>query len=238
MAAWGRTRQRRLAEAEVVVVGTGRIGGVTAPGLHTAGIGRITCIDPQVIERGQLGALLFASGQDIGRPKAKVLAEFLSRRTQGKVIGIVGKVENVGFERLLTKRTLAICCANNIAARHYVERSAIAAQVPVIQVAAFDSRDKHAGMITFHFPEYPHLVCYACLHEQAKQKRSAALLTTVTGVIGQWAAYEAVMLLAGFRRDLEKAGNVVMIDLETGRVESLTLMRRPDCEVCKPSWPS
>ena len=53
---------------------------------------------------------------------------------------------------------------------------------------------------------------------------------SVTAILGYWAAHLAVLELSGLRRNVNKS--LVLLDLDAGTVDSLSVERRPDCAVC------
>lgn len=103
-----------LRGAGVVVLGAGGVGCAAAAGLVASGVGRIHCVDHDLVELSNLNRqLLYAQG-DIGRPKVDVAAERLralddvvtvstSRQLLGGVEDIRAAIE--GFD-------VVLCCAD------------------------------------------------------------------------------------------------------------------------------
>jgi hypothetical protein len=61
--------QARLAAARVTVLGVGGNGGVAALALAAAGVGRMHCVDPDVVELSNLSRQVLYTEADIGAPK-------------------------------------------------------------------------------------------------------------------------------------------------------------------------
>jgi molybdopterin/thiamine biosynthesis adenylyltransferase len=231
--ALGKRAQAQLAHARVLVVGAGRVGVNAVLGVHAAGVGRITIIDPQVMEPEQLGPYWFATEADLGQPKAQVLARFLSRRRLGDVYALQQPAESAEAERLFSQVDLAICCANTISARFAAERQSIAARIPVIQAAAFDGRERFGGMIHIRRPSLPERSCYGCLVDpQGKFARGEGLLSSVTAVIGNLAAHLAVMELGGERSRRPFHNNLLILNVEAAALESFAVERKAGCRIC------
>ena len=73
----GEDGQERISEAEVLIIGCGGLGGVAAVYLAASGIGRIHLIDYDVVEVSNLHRQVFFKPEDVGKPKARVLARYL-----------------------------------------------------------------------------------------------------------------------------------------------------------------
>jgi molybdopterin-synthase adenylyltransferase len=71
--------QARLKKARVTVLGVGGIGSAVAASLTASGVGRLHCVDFDVVELGNLNRQLLYTEADVGRPKAEVAAERLRR---------------------------------------------------------------------------------------------------------------------------------------------------------------
>ncbi|WP_430780014.1 HesA/MoeB/ThiF family protein [Actinoplanes sp. G11-F43] len=71
--------QLRLKQARVTVLGLGGTGGTVALALAASGVGRIHCVDADVVELSNLNRQTQFDETDIGRPKADVTAGRLRR---------------------------------------------------------------------------------------------------------------------------------------------------------------
>ena len=72
--------QQRLAESHVVVLGCGGIGNFVSVALATAGVGRLTLVDADVVETSNLTRQILFSNSDVGTKKITALARELQRR--------------------------------------------------------------------------------------------------------------------------------------------------------------
>lgn len=73
----------RLRRAFVVVVGLGGVGSHAAVALARAGVGRLRLVDPDCLTASSLNRHAVAVPEDVGRPKAELLAEHLERIRPG-----------------------------------------------------------------------------------------------------------------------------------------------------------
>ncbi|MEU3183359.1 ThiF family adenylyltransferase [Streptomyces sp. NPDC006923] len=69
--------QARLRSARVLLLGLGGTGGFAAQGLVASGVGRMHCVDGDVVELSNLNRQPLYRESDIGRPKAEAAAEAL-----------------------------------------------------------------------------------------------------------------------------------------------------------------
>ncbi|GAB3745082.1 hypothetical protein GCM10027598_80910 [Amycolatopsis oliviviridis] len=95
--------QVRLAEARVVVIGVGGVGCTAALGLCMSGVGRLHCVDPDVVELSNLSRQILYTEKDLGRLKVEVAVERLrAANSDIEVTGEPTKVEDVASLRRLT----------------------------------------------------------------------------------------------------------------------------------------
>jgi len=71
--------QKRLTHAQVVVCGCGGLGGHVIENLARVGVGNLTIFDPDVFSSSNLNRQLGALSETLGKNKAEVLAERVSR---------------------------------------------------------------------------------------------------------------------------------------------------------------
>ena len=67
----------RLNEARVILFGVGGVGGWCAEALVRSGIGQLTIVDPDLVDRSNINRQLPATSSTVGRPKVEVLRERL-----------------------------------------------------------------------------------------------------------------------------------------------------------------
>src|SRR5438552_1144603 len=139
--------QERLSRARVHISGTGRIGSSVAIHLAGAGVRRISANDPQKVEAENLGHCAFARPPDLGEEKVYVLAKFFDGRPQFVFAPLVAPAESPKVDPYIRRARLLISCANTVEGRLAAERKAITYGKPVIQVAAFDGRERLGGLI-------------------------------------------------------------------------------------------
>ena len=86
--------QRLLRNARVVLVGVGGTGSSAALALAASGIGRLHCVDPDVVEPSNLNRQVLYTERDLGRPK--VAAAVTRLRQLNSDIEITGERARIG----------------------------------------------------------------------------------------------------------------------------------------------
>ncbi|WP_216214673.1 ThiF family adenylyltransferase [Amycolatopsis aidingensis] len=98
--------QIRLSRARVVVVGLGGVGCTAALALAQSGVGRLHCVDHDVVELSNLNRQVLYGERDLGQPKAEVAVAKL--RAVNSDIEVTG--EPTRIEHPAALRSLAAAC--------------------------------------------------------------------------------------------------------------------------------
>ena len=121
----GEVGQEKLQNASVLIVGCGGLGSPIAVYLAASGIGKIHLVDFDIVAVSNLHRQVFYSLEDIGKPKAEVLSQFIKKRApftqitftntpilKENVLELVSKVDIVvdGTDSLPTKYLLNDAC--------------------------------------------------------------------------------------------------------------------------------
>lgn len=145
----------RAAALPVAVVGCGSNGSLLAEGLARLGH-PLTLIDPDRIERGNLGTLAASPG-DIGRPKADALAERIGGLTPCRTL-VAYVAEHVAV-RAIARCALLVTAVDNDSARALAARLAAAYLKPHLDVATGVLAQARGGDIRLTFPGEGCLQC-------------------------------------------------------------------------------
>ena len=133
----GGVGQRKLKAARVAIVGAGGIGSAAIPALAGAGVGRLTIIDDDVVDRTNLHRQLIFRDDQIGRPKAELAAEFVRRSTRTSMSLQSGSDSTAAnAEELLSGHDLVIDGSDNFATRLVVGDALTRLGIPLVSAAA------------------------------------------------------------------------------------------------------
>ena len=137
VSSWGEEAQATLARLRIGIVGTGSVGSIVAEALARTGIGQITLIDFDTVERVNLDRLLHARHEDVVMYRSKVacLARGLKSSATAdnfRVEGIEWSVgEEEGFRAALDCDVL-FCCVDRPWGRSVLNFIAYAHLIPVV----------------------------------------------------------------------------------------------------------
>ncbi|MEL6386773.1 MAG: HesA/MoeB/ThiF family protein [Pseudomonadota bacterium] len=219
---------RKLKAASVTIVGAGALGGPCALYLAAAGVGRITLVDDDVVERSNLQRQVQYTEADIGEPKAVSLARRLGE-INGSVIAVPetrrfaagehlpGDILIDGTDNFDARFALNVLAHQS--GRHLVSGAALGWQG---QVSVFASGVESGSP------------CYRCLVPEtppdAETCESLGVVGAVCGMVGTRMALEALKLITGAGKPL--IGTLWILDGLTGRTRLVTLRQDPACQDC------
>jgi molybdopterin/thiamine biosynthesis adenylyltransferase len=235
--ALGLAGQRRLRQASVLVVGVGGIGTSVSSILAMAGIGKLVLVDPQLFAVENLNRCGWARPTDVGKPKVDVVTAGLLGRPHLEVLPFIGRAEDLDLEHLAAGVHLVVASSNTITSRIAAARLAVGLGLIHVSAALTDGRESLGGLVTTWAPNDRTLACPACfLTNGARPRRDESIMATVASAVGSIAASVAVQLLAHPDGQATlTAGNCINIDLNRYAVETLRVLRRPNCSVCSTS---
>src|SRR4029078_4973684 len=94
--------QRKLKAASAAIVGAGGIGSAAIPALAGAGIGRLTIIDDDVVDRSNLQRQWLFRDDQVGRPNAELAADFArSMNPTIETLPVRERIDGSNVEHLL-----------------------------------------------------------------------------------------------------------------------------------------
>jgi molybdopterin-synthase adenylyltransferase len=225
----GGAGQRKLKAANIAVVGAGGIGSAFIPALAGAGVGRLTIIDPDVVELSNLHRQpLFEEG-DAGQPKADLAAGFVRRLNHFVVVR--PREERIGpqnAKELLAGHDLVIDGSDNFATRLAVSDGCVALGIPLISAAAVQFQGQ-VGL----FRGQP---CYRCFvgdafdADDCDNCSELGVLGALTATAGSFAALLAINTIVGIGED--QAGRVHLFDGEKLEWRTIRIPPDPACRAC------
>ncbi len=229
----GLAGQQRLAESRVALIGAGGLGSPAALYLAAAGIGSLTLIDDDKVERSNLQRQVIHADVRIGMAKVKSARLALSALNPSIEINArEARVEAGNVESLLQGHDLILDGADNFPTRYLLDAACRRLRIPLVyaavhrfsgQVSVFDSRREDSPCYRCLFPEPPSAA-------EAPNCSEAGVLGVVPGIMGMLQASEAMKLLLGLGRTL--VGRLLCFDALDGSFRELRLPRDPRCPGC------
>jgi molybdopterin/thiamine biosynthesis adenylyltransferase len=224
--------QRRLLAAHALVIGAGGLGSPVALYLGTAGVGRITIVDGDVVDLTNLQRQIAHDLARLGTPKAASAARSIGAINPNvAVTALHERADAVRLADLVAGADVVIDCSDNFATRQAVNAACVAHLRPLVAGAAigFDGQVSVYDMRSAASP------CYACAFPPDPAFRDVACATMgvfapLVGIIGSVQAAEALKLLAGIGISL--AGRLQMLDARSMEWTEMRVARDPRCPVC------
>jgi molybdopterin/thiamine biosynthesis adenylyltransferase len=224
--------QERILAAHALVIGAGGLGSPVALYLGSAGVGRITLVDHDVVDLTNLQRQIAHTTQRVGQPKVASAAQAVQAiNPDVQVTALQERVDALRLHTLVQEATVVLDCSDNYATRQAVNAACVRLGKPLVAgaVIRFDAQ------ITVIDPRESSTPCYACLFDPAAQFEEVACSTMgvfapLVGVVGTLQATEALKLVAGVGTSL--AGRLLMLDGRSMEWSSLRTARNPACPVC------
>jgi len=227
--------QERLLAARALVIGAGGLGSPVALYLATAGVGRITLVDNDVVDLTNLQRQIAHTTARIGQPKVESARTAMAAiNPEVDIVALAERVDAAALDRLVRDADVVLDCCDNFATRHAVNRACVAHHKPLVSGAAI----RFDGQITVYDPRSADSPCYACVFPPSadfEETRCATMgvLAPLVGIIGAMQAAEALKLLSGAGTSL--AGRLQMLDARSMEWNEMRIRRDPACSVCSAS---
>ena len=218
--------QEKLANARVLIVGAGGLGGVSATCLALAGVGYLRLCDSDKVELSNLNRQILYSSRDIGRPKVQLAAErLLSCNPEIMIDPISDKLAEDNARELLSGCDLIIDGLDNHDDRMLLNKASCDLRIPYIYGAV----DEWQGQLSFFNP--PGTACLACLLPgPIHSLQPTSVFGAVPTAIGSLQATLALRYLMTGETPL---ANVLLIyHADTMIFETVTFEKLPNCTVC------
>ncbi|HWC06799.1 MAG TPA: ThiF family adenylyltransferase [Gemmatimonadota bacterium] len=226
--------QARLAGTHVVVVGCGALGSLQAELLTRAGVGRLTVLDRDFVERSNLQRQVLFTDRDAEQGLPKALAAERALRAINPEIRIDGVVDDLNpgtAAGLLGGADVVADGTDNFETRYLVNDWAVREGVPWVYAAVVGT----AGLVMPILPG--ETACLRCVFETAPAPGSlptcetAGVLGAAVAVVAGHQNAEILKLALGARDKVTRA--LLRLDVwETGWTSVATGPPRPDCPVC------
>ncbi|RDI97387.1 molybdopterin-synthase adenylyltransferase MoeB [Dyella solisilvae] len=229
----GEEGQARLGQSRIALLGAGGLGAPAALYLAAAGVGQLTLIDDDVVERSNLHRQVIHADARVGMSKAesaRITLAALNPRVRVDVRHERLQADNV--ERLLAGHDLVIDGADNFPARYLVSAASQRLRLPMVYGAV----ERFAGQVSVFDPRRADSPCYRCLFPEppsaaeAPNCSEAGVLGVLPGIVGLLQATEALKLLLGIGEPL--VGRLLGFDALAMRFRETRLPRDPACPGC------
>ncbi|MEW9623324.1 molybdopterin-synthase adenylyltransferase MoeB [Rhodanobacter geophilus] len=229
----GEAGQAKLAAAKIVLLGAGGLGAPAALYLAAAGVGQLTLIDDDRVERSNLHRQVIHADARVGMAKtesARLALNALNPRVRIETREERLRADNV--ERLLGGHDLVIDGADNFPARYLLAAATRRLRLPMVYGAV----ERFTGLVSVFDPRNDDAPCYRCLFPEppsaaeAPNCSEAGVLGVLPGIVGLLQATEALKLILGLGQPL--VGRLLSFDALGMHFREARLPRDPACPGC------
>jgi len=229
----GPTGQARLGAARIALVGAGGLGAPVSLYLAAAGVGHLTLIDDDRVERSNLQRQVVHADARIGMAKVESARMALAALNPSIEITAVGeRVVAANVEGLIEGHDVVIDGADNFPVRYLLGAACLRLRIPLVYGAVH----RFSGQVSVFDARRADSPCYRCLFPyppsaaDAPNCSEAGVLGVLPGTIGLLQATEALKLVLGIGEPL--VGRLLCHDALEARFHELRLPRDPQCPGC------
>ena len=224
--------QEKILRAHALVIGAGGLGSPAVLYLATAGVGRITLVDNDVVDLTNLQRQIAHHMADVGEYKAKsALNKIANINPDVQVAPVLERADAALLDALVAQADVVLDCCDNFSTRHAINAACVKHHKPLVSGAAI----RFDGQITVYDPRVPAAPCYACIFPRdadLEETRCATMgvFAPLVGIIGSMQAAEALKLISGAGKPL--IGRLLMLDGRDMSWNEVRLNRDVNCAVC------
>lgn len=227
----GANGQEKLLASHVGIAGCGALGSFQAAALARAGVGRLTIVDRDFVEPGNLQRQWLFDESDAAEalPKAVAAERAIARINSSiEVTSAVADLTADNVEELLEGAALILDGTDNFETRFLINDHCVRHGIPWIYGGAVGSY----GITTSFFPG--RRACLRCLYPDPPSGEqptceTAGVLGSVTAAIAAFQAADALKILCG----VEFTPAITTLDVWCGGVRQVVQPSRdPECRSC------
>jgi molybdopterin/thiamine biosynthesis adenylyltransferase/rhodanese-related sulfurtransferase len=202
----GEVGQEKLQNTSVLIVGCGGLGSPIAVYLASSGIGKIHLVDFDTVAISNLHRQVFFSLEDVGKPKAQVLSQFINKRAPFTEVTFTNKPilkENV--LELISKVDIVVDGTDSLPTKYLLNDACVLKNKPMVYgslykfdgyVAAFNVLQKdgsYSANLRDAFPE---------MATDIPNCEEAGTLNSIVGMIATQQVNEVLKLITGIGKPL------------------------------------
>jgi molybdopterin-synthase adenylyltransferase len=224
--------QQRLLDAHALVIGAGGLGSAALLYLASAGVGRITVVDDDLVDLTNLQRQIAHSEARVGLAKVDSAATAMrALNHEVQVHTVASRPGPSELAALVQAADVVLDCSDNYPTRQAINAACVRARKPLVAGAAIGF-DAQVSVWDTRLAVQP---CYACVfapEAEVDEVRCATMgvFAPLVGMVGAMQAAEAMKLLVPVGESL--AGRLLMLDARRMQWTELRVAPDPECRVC------
>ncbi len=232
----GRDGQAKLARTHVLLVGAGGLGSPVALYLAAAGVGHLTLVDGDRVERSNLQRQILHSDYLVGHFKTESAAQRLhALNPEVRISTLQVRIDTDNVADILRPADIVVDGSDNFPTRYTLNAACQALAKPLVYGAVL----RFQGQVALFEPGQG--ACYRCLFpepplaEDSPSCAEAGVLGVMPGVIGCLQATEVLKRILGLGQGLQS--QLLHFDALSMRFRTTRLVPDPECPDCGPHRP-
>lgn len=222
--------QEQIWHSKVLIIGVGGLGCAVAQYLTASGVGTITLVDDDEVDRTNLQRQILFQEHSIGSKKVLSAKQALSALNSEVNINCIDKkLEDSELNKLVAAHDAVIDCTDNLTTRNQLNNACFTNKTPLVSGAAI----RMEGQVST-FTMQPGTPCYSCLShmfgEQVLTCSEAGILSPVVGLVGSIQATECLKLLTNIGVTI--TNRLLLIDAMTMEFREFKITPHPHCKTC------
>lgn len=223
-------KQEVLLNSRVLLIGVGGLGCAAAQYLVAAGIGLITLVDDDKVDRSNLQRQVLHGEADVGINKCESAKQSLQLvNSECKIECINQRIDADKLTQCLAHHDIIVDCCDNFATRNLLNQASVKNKMPLISGAAI----RMEGQVSSFIPNLKN-ACYQCLsHMFSEQELScveAGVMSPIVGIVGSIQALEAIKVLTQFGQPL--VNQLMLFDATTMEWQTFKIPKNKNCITC------
>ena len=227
--------QERILATHALIIGAGGLGSPAALYLASAGIGKITLVDDDMVDFTNLQRQILHAQARVGMTKVESGKQALQAiNPEVNILPLQQRLSGAALDALVATADLVLDCTDNFATRHAINRACVHHKKPLVSGAAI----RFDGQISVYDLRRDDSPCYHCLFpegDDVEEVRCAVMgvFAPLTGIVGTMQAAEALKLAAGIGESL--SGRLLLLDALDMEWRTVRFKKDAGCAVCGPS---
>jgi molybdopterin-synthase adenylyltransferase len=222
--------QEAIWNSRVLIIGLGGLGCAASQYLAAAGVGQLTLVDDDVVEKTNLQRQVLHIESQLGLNKtASAKLSLTQINSEISITTIDHRLDNDELTEQIVAHDLVLDCTDNLATRKQLNEVCFATKTPLVSGAAI----RFEGQVST-FLMSDNTPCYECVShifgEQALTCSEAGILAPVVGMVGTMQATEALKVITQVGQVL--SSKLLLIDAATMEFKPFSIPKNPNCRVC------
>ena len=225
---FGEEGQARLKNSTVLVSRCGGLGSVVAYELAAAGVGRLILAHGGNVKHSDLNRQLLMTHDWLGKPRIEsVQRRLLELNPRLDIVPIDANLDLQLAEQWVPQADVCVGAAPLFQERFAMNDACVRFQKPMVNCAMFDTS---ATISTFPAGGNP---CLRCITPGIPEywKREFPVFGATSGTVACLGAMEAIKLIGGFGKTLER--RMIHMDLRDMSFHEVSLNNVKPCELCE-----